>query len=57
MNFILGGDIGCSVDASGHGVTFDLALLTLTFEILLWLYLLNIRCRKLILGFMIGWVI
>ena len=38
-----------------HGVTFDLAVVTLTYKILSRLYILEtVRCRKLILGRDIG---
>ena len=37
-----------------HGLTFDLAVVTLTFKVFCGLYLETIRCRQLILGRDIG---
>ena len=36
-------------------LTFDLAIVSLTYKILFGLYLGSVRCRKLILGRDIGW--
>ena len=44
----------CATSWSDLDLTFDLAVVTLTYKILSGLYLGNVRCRKLILGMDIG---